>query len=346
MLVKKIKFRFTGLCALVPAKEVGQANNEATILLVNSRQSHDPNHPHEPHHSVLLAQQKHFPNTADNRQHSFVLQPIVGPSLKVCPLGGEALTLIGLTDDGRLIPLPSDSLTFTTQPAVTPPCPTNDNVPNINWIAKNPGNLSSDLLTSMDVCDTVAVRMHLTVGTLSNGGFRYAQRGGVFGVVRWRFSEGASKALGEEVLYECRIPPMSQIAKVILQSTNFTNCPERRNIMLTPDDDEGLVEAFFANQPISSLLSIDPPRPFDPDYHFTEYYRLCRQPRPTIFPVPDLAELCPPFADPSNPKCPPTLFAPASALQEENVAAEPPTQHTGDHPPIAGKAAAAGEEAM
>lgn len=302
----KVQLHFTGLCAFVPEKPIDQANNEATVLLVNARAS-----THGPHHTLFFAEPQFYQSTAGNRPHATQFDYNKPPvaQVKVCGLSGEVLTVVGRNAAGERIEPARDSLSFVT--GLRPPgtvCPDANSATDFSWVAQSPCPLEPSVLTSTDA-SLLGVRMRLTQGALKCGGFRRTSRG----IVRWLFGSTTSTALAEEVLYEMEFPDASGVTHVVVESTSFQGVP-LPNLVLTPRPDLNLVEGWIVNMPLEGLLGIDPPRPMDSDHHYLEFYRFCRGPKPTTIPIPDPNSFCTAFIAASNPKCPPTVFSAVSVL--------------------------------
>jgi hypothetical protein len=322
----KVKIHFTGLCAFVPDKDVKVEENEAAVILVNARCS-----PHEAHHALLFADAKDVypmptPDQPRRKPHlSFMFREtkLDDPfAVNGCLLGGEVLTLVGRTQQLPRVELKRDRLKFATgDHDPDNPCPTNEEEDQrlISWVAQNPGTLNPEVCSTMERSDLIAVRMKLTEGDLFCGGFRMVPRG----VVRWKFGEGQSTALAEEVVYEHEFADDSGVVGINLESEPFRDQLPHDDLFLHGKDD--VVEVWIVNMPLASVLEADPERPMDPDHHFHEFYRLCIGTIPTIIPEPDLNSFCPRFQAASNPKCPPTLFAaPTSLAAPEQLETEDP----------------------
>lgn len=312
----EVKLHFTGLCAFVPHKAITETENEATVILVNTRHSSC-----ETHETLLFAKPGYFSPDANNRERRLSFDYLIKKDevygdtvarVDACFLGGEVLTLVGMRENGSRVELLRNALWFADGKAV-PPCPSNQNQFDFSWVAPNPGTLDPSVLTAMDRSDLIGIRMTLTQGSLRCGGFRQTRQG----FVRWTFGTGESAALAEEVRYDLEIDD-STIKSVALETYPFHNQQARREILLVPKD--GAIEAWIANMPVSSLASSEPPRPLDPDRHYSEYYRLCTGEIPTTIPIPDPNSFCRGFGNVSNPKCPPTMFSPPA----EEIAMEGP----------------------
>ena len=302
----KVELRFTGLCAFVPEKPIDQPDNEATVLLVNARESE-----HGPHHALFFCEPQFYEATAGNRPHAtqfdYKKPPIT--LMKACALSGEAITIVGRNAAGERIEPNRNGLTFVTglrEPGSL--CPDEEDYTDFSWVARNPFPLKPEVLASTDP-NLLGVKMRLTQGELKCAAFRKTGRG----IVRWMFGSATSEALAEEVLYELEFPDDRGVTHVILESTPFLGGTQA-DLVLTPRADLNLVEGWIVNMPLAGLIGVDPERPMESDHHYHEYYRFCEGTPSGPIPIPDTVSFCPLFIAASNPKCPPTMFSEVSLL--------------------------------
>jgi hypothetical protein len=293
----QLQVRFTGLCAIIPESDIYQPRNEATVVLVNAKQSF-----HGPHRSLLLFDPESFLDGPNRRQAPSFFQ-YEGVLQQACSLDGEALTVLGRDKDGGPIQLDRNSLRFTTglRPNPPQPCPENTDLRDFTWVCKNPGAIDTNILSSMDYGDLIAARIRLTAGTFSTDKFRTSSQGRI----RWWFDAPEPTAIAEEVVWEVDFP--DSVEGITIISAPFQGYLQQRSLFLKPK--AGFIKISIVNMPLADVLALDPARRFDPDHHFEEFYRLCIWTPSTAVPVPDLTSFCGIPSAASNPKCPPTLFA-------------------------------------
>jgi len=302
-----VRFHFTGLCAFVPAKPIDQANNEATVVLVNATQSH-----HGPHHILCFAdKQNTYKETGSNRQVDLVFTFNIDNANKLrvngCRFSAEELTLIGRTAAGIEVPLDNtgglnfDHDSLTDCPASVPA--------SFRWVADmaklRAGKIRSDALTTLGAL--VGMRMKLTQGRLYTSLFRQIRTPPPPppppGTVRWSFDGGSTFApLAEEIVWDYSFRNV-EVAELVVKSSAGAS-----PLVLTPNADN-LVEVWIVNMPLGQVLGFETANPLDSDDHFEEFFKLADGSPTPIIPKPDMIRSCPPFGAASNPKCPPAQFA-------------------------------------
>jgi hypothetical protein len=310
-----LEIHFTGLCAFVPKKAIDQDKNHATVLLVNARRSH-----HGAHHALLLAEPDVYPDVLvdiENRpaanRFQFLTSTFV--TVKACVFSGEQIGIVGLKEDftTRVVPL-SDTLTFVHGLRQGAACPKFSGTPtktDFDWVLTNPGKVNPALLTCFDCSDIVGMRMMLTSGVLRNDLFRQVDDR----ILKWHFGQQFSAA-AEEVIYELTFADETGVKSVALESIPFAGSPSRDPLILTPPQQGGPIRAWIVNMPPGDLLRLADPLPYERDHHYEEYYRLCSDSPQPLIPFPDAIDSCQGVIAISNPKCPPTQFAPPADLAE------------------------------
>lgn len=302
-----LEIHFTGLCAFVPKKPIDQGNNHATVLLVNARQSH-----HGGHHALLLAEEKFYPKVSNRpAANTFQIKIADGSpiTVKACVFADEEITIVGLKDDGSREMPPADTLTFAHgYKGKSDVCPKAGNLKtDFAWVLTNPGKVNPELLTSFDRGDVVGMRMLLTSGKLKTDLFRM-----IIGnrIIKWHFGEKL-EAIAEEVIYELTFKDDTEVKTIALESIPFGAAEKKIPLILTPSDDGAPIKVWIVNMIPGDLLRLADPLPFEPDHHYEEFYNLCLdKPEPLLHPIPDSVNFCAGFGAISNPKCPPTQFAP------------------------------------
>ncbi len=305
-----LEIHFTGLCAIIPERDISDPLNEATVVLVNAQNS-----PHGTHRSILLVDSACYiePETTianeprGNRQAGSELS-FDGGKRRGFVLDGEELMILArdALEPKKLDPLGNNSLRFTVgnRPYPPRPCPTQDkDDKDFTWVAKNPGAIDPAILTSVDLGYLISARTRLGVGIFETEKFRSTSQG----LVRWWFEGAESVALAEQVVWKKRLP--DTIGGITIASAPFRGYSQQLSLHLKPSS--ATIRVWIINMPLEDVLKLNqPPRPFDPDHHYEEYYRLCTWAPSFPIPHPDRSNFCPRVTAASNPKCPPTYFAP------------------------------------